>query len=93
VTSRPSAECKQVARAGLACAVVFRTVGVGEVCELEVVIGSPLQSQAHVDVTSIVMQQYIARHCTCTRYKFRFVLFHRKDVQREYVANVIQRGI
>jgi hypothetical protein len=41
VMDRPSAECKRVAGAGLACAAVIRPVGVGEACELEAVVGSP----------------------------------------------------
>jgi hypothetical protein len=40
-------------------------------------------------VTSTVLQQYIARHCTCTRYIFQFVLFHRTDVQCGYVSTTI----
>jgi hypothetical protein len=35
----------------------------------------------YLDVTSTVQQQYIAGHCTCTRYGFQFVLFHKTDVQ------------
>jgi hypothetical protein len=31
-------------------------------------------------VTSTVLQQYIARHCTSTRYGYQIVLFHRTDV-------------
>jgi hypothetical protein len=31
-------------------------------------------------VTSTFLQQYIARHCTGTRYEFQFVLLHRTDV-------------
>jgi hypothetical protein len=40
-------------------------------------------------VTSTVLQHYIARHCAGTRYKLQFVLFHRTDVQRGYVATAI----
>jgi hypothetical protein len=40
-------------------------------------------------VTSAILQQYIARHGTCTRYYFQSVLFHRKDVHRGYVATAI----
>jgi hypothetical protein len=42
----------------------------------------------NVYVTSTIMQQCIAWHCTCTR-EFQFVLFHRKDVHRGNVASSI----
>jgi hypothetical protein len=46
----------------------------------------------HRSVTSTVLQQYIVGHCTCTRYGFQFVLFHRMDVYswvRRYCNNVM----
>jgi hypothetical protein len=49
VNEKPSAECEQVARAGLACAVVVCLVGVGETCEFEDVIAPPPKRQAQLD--------------------------------------------
>jgi hypothetical protein len=46
VIHRPSPECEQVAGAGLACVAVICPFGVGEACELEVVVDSPLTSGA-----------------------------------------------
>jgi hypothetical protein len=49
VTDKPSAECEQVARAGLACSAVARAVGVGEAIELGAVIAPPSQHHAQLD--------------------------------------------
>jgi hypothetical protein len=49
VVYRLSAECVQIARAGLACAIVVRHVGVGEAYELEAVIGPHPRRQAQLE--------------------------------------------
>jgi hypothetical protein len=49
VTEGPASEGEEIARARLAGAVVVSSVIVGKACDLEAVVRTPPQRQAHVD--------------------------------------------